>query len=375
MSPSSGSASSASSFTNMINLGSQQAHPFMANLAFGVGPQAAIVPMGTPVRFSLPQREPAIAERLHADVLAFAQQIEGLMEPKQAFLQQTFKLISTLAGQLWPGSGCRVELYGSYATNLSIPSSDVDIVICGVDNDSAISPLVLLEQALKLQPWVQKGSLRAIESAAVPVIKLISTHGNLPVDITFESLAIHHSGTAARDCVNVFVRSYPHLRPLTMVLKQLLQNNNLNNAYVGGLSSYCLVLMVVSFIQAYYPTPTSLGAALLDFLDAYGHVFVYDRMYIAVQTETVSLPSHCYGLALEQVPEGEGPLAPLAIIDPVRENNVLGKQTDSMFIVQLLFQNLLERLVKHYATVGEPNRLHKVISETKPTAAPASSQF
>eukprot|EP01122_Echinamoeba_exundans_P011456 TRINITY_DN4555_c0_g2_i1.p1 TRINITY_DN4555_c0_g2~~TRINITY_DN4555_c0_g2_i1.p1 ORF type:complete len:1523 (+),score=257.41 TRINITY_DN4555_c0_g2_i1:548-5116(+) len=376
MSPSSSSASSASSFTAMINLGvaqTQAAHPFMAGLAFGMSPQSSIIPCGAAVRFELPIRDEVTTQRLHTDILSFCKQVDILMEPKQAQLKQTFALISSLASQLWPSSSCRVELYGSYATGLSIPSSDVDVVICGVGS-SEISPLSLLESALKTQPWVRPDSVHSIDSASVPVIKMVSCHGDLPVDITFEELAVRHTGTAARDKVNAFVHAFPHMRPLTVVLKQLLQNNNLNNAWIGGLSSYCLVLMIVSFVQAYHPTAANLGAALLDFLDVYGQVFVYDRMYIAVKTENSSLPNHSYGLALENLPESEGPLAPLSIIDPVRENNVLGKQTDSMFIVKMLFQNLFVGLDQHYSSPHfEPGKLHKLISDTKPTSAPGHS--
>jgi hypothetical protein len=396
MSPSNSSTSSASSFTAMINLGvaqTQAAHPFMAGLAFGVSPQSSVIPCGAAVRFELPLREELTTQRLHSDILNFCKQVDTLMEPKQAQLNQTFSLISALARELWPS--CRVELYGSYATGLSIPSSDVDVVICGIDcadgsplsyvHSHTLSYIVcssshsrflhsILESALNTQAWVRSDSVHSIDSASVPVIKMVSRHGDLPVDITFEELAVRHSGTAARDKVNAFVQSFPHMRPLTVVLKQLLQNNNLNNAWIGGLSSYCLVLMIVSFVQAYHPTAANLGAALLDFLDVYGQVFVYDRMYIAVRTETSSLPNHSYGLALENLPESEGPLAPLSIIDPVRENNVLGKQTDSMFIVKMLFQNLFVGLDQHYSSPQfEPGKLHKLISDTKPTSGPSHS--
>ena len=41
------------------------------------------------------------------------------------------------------------------------------------------------------------------------------------------------------------------LVPLVLVLKQFLYQRGLHNAFTGGLSSYCLVLMVISFLQLF----------------------------------------------------------------------------------------------------------------------------
>lgn len=46
-----------------------------------------------------------------------------------------------------------------------------------------------------------------------------------------------------------FIQEFPVLRPLVLVLKQFLLQRDLNEAYTGGISSYCLLLMVYSFLQ------------------------------------------------------------------------------------------------------------------------------
>ena len=45
-------------------------------------------------------------------------------------------------------------------------------------------------------------------------------------------------------------RDFAPLPPLTLVLKQFLVEKGLNDAYTGGLSSYGIVLMITSFLQA-----------------------------------------------------------------------------------------------------------------------------
>ena len=42
---------------------------------------------------------------------------------------------------------------------------------------------------------------------------------------------------------------FPCLEPLVLVLKQFLLQRDLNEVFTGGISSYCLILMTISFLQ------------------------------------------------------------------------------------------------------------------------------
>ena len=42
---------------------------------------------------------------------------------------------------------------------------------------------------------------------------------------------------------------YPNLPYLVLVLKQFLLQRDLNEVFTGGISSYCLILLTVSFFQ------------------------------------------------------------------------------------------------------------------------------
>lgn len=86
------------------------------------------------------------------------------------------------------------------------------------------------------------------------MIKLVSKEGNVPIDITFSEFSTEHTGIAARNLVARYVASLPALVPLALVLKTFLRERGLNNSYTGGLSSYCLVLMAISFLRMYYST-------------------------------------------------------------------------------------------------------------------------
>ena len=49
--------------------------------------------------------------------------------------------------------------------------------------------------------------------------------------------------------IKAYGKTYPFLPPLFLVLKQFLVCRDLNEVYTGGVSSYALILMIVSFLQ------------------------------------------------------------------------------------------------------------------------------
>ncbi len=50
------------------------------------------------------------------------------------------------------------------------------------------------------------------------------------------------------DFVKKIIVYYPCIKPITIVLKQIIQKGGLNNTYQGGLSSYSLLLMLLGYV-------------------------------------------------------------------------------------------------------------------------------
>ena len=72
--------------------------------------------------------------------------------------------------------------------------------------------------------------------------------GGIALDLSLDGPS--HRGIATCALVRRMIQNYPgQLVPLVRVLKQWLLGLGLNDPYSGGLSSYGLVLMVVSFLQ------------------------------------------------------------------------------------------------------------------------------
>ena len=66
------------------------------------------------------------------------------------------------------------------------------------------------------------------------------------------------------------------IEPLILVLKQMLKVWGFNDAYTGGLSSYALFLMIVSFLQekrkSTLKNEVNMGETLMEFLRYYAQL-------------------------------------------------------------------------------------------------------
>ena len=85
------------------------------------------------------------------------------------------------------------------------------------------------------------------DAAAPPAVQLESTSG-IPIDVTIAATP-QHTGLLARDLVMGYLEEAPQLAPLVVVLKSYLRDYNLNDPYTGGLSSYCLVVLLYNFVR------------------------------------------------------------------------------------------------------------------------------
>lgn len=65
------------------------------------------------------------------------------------------------------------------------------------------------------------------------------------IDVTLKT----HMGVETVSFVRSLVAYFPELRPLVLVIKQLLRTIRLNDPYTGGLSSYALVIMTAALLQ------------------------------------------------------------------------------------------------------------------------------
>jgi hypothetical protein len=224
--------------------------------------------------------------RLAKDMLKFLEATNLQLRKQNSKRNKAVERMTRLVKAVWPRA--QVKLYGSHVTGLCVPSSDLDFVIClpavhknapavapgALEGRNAIneSSQKLLARKLKGESWIDPRSMKLIERTVVPVIKVATKDTRartLQLDITFDSPG--HHGLEAVDMVMQIMVELPMLRPLVLVLKQFLQDRCLLTAYTGGLSSYCLFLMVARYLQEQPSSFGDCGSLLMGFLDFYGN--------------------------------------------------------------------------------------------------------
>ncbi|KAK4849669.1 hypothetical protein QYF36_027137 [Acer negundo] len=323
---------------------------------------------------------------LHDEIDTFCKQVAAENTTRKPYINWAVKRVTRSLQVLWPRS--RTNIFGSNATGLSLPTSDVDLVVClpPVRNLEPIKEAGILEgrngiketclqhaaRYLANQEWVKNDSLKTVENTAIPIIMLVvevphdlissaaSTlhspkeepaptigepvnnvhsdivgledsaspkcshlnHDNLRavtsvrLDISFKSPS--HTGLQTTELVKELTEQFPASTPLALVLKRFLADRSLDQSYSGGLSSYCLVLLITRFLQHEHHLGRSInqnyGSLLMDFLYFFGNVFDPRQMRISVQ-----------GSGLYMKRERGHSIDPIHIDDPLFPINNVGR--------------------------------------------------
>ena len=155
-----------------------------------------------------------------------------------------------------------------------------------IDRKGTPTLQAMLANALANSQWVQADSIKVIEKTAVPVINLttqpLSTSSlGVKLDVTFEGP--EHRGVASTQLVQDLICEFPPLKSIVLILRTLLFEKRLDNAYTGGVTCFGLVLLVARYLQhvnqksltddPMHPPSPSCGALLSGFLSFFGSNF------------------------------------------------------------------------------------------------------
>ncbi|XP_078442965.1 nucleotidyltransferase family protein isoform X9 [Wolffia australiana] len=301
---------------------------------------------------------------LHEEIDSFCKKVAAENLIRKPYINWAVKRVTKSLQVLWPRS--RTSVFGSVATGLALPSSDVDLVIClpPVRNLEPIKEAGILEgrngiketclqraaRYLANQDWVKNDSLKTIENTAIPLIMLVaevpqeiikshnhdsfgpkglfspniaqrlacsSSHvRSVRLDISFRSST--HTGLQTTELVRKLTEQFPASIPLSLVLKQFLADRNLDRSYSGGLNSHCLVLLIIRFLQHERHLNRSnnqcLGSLFINFLYFFGNVFDPRQMHVSI---------HGSGVYMKR--ERGHSIDPIHIDDPLCPTNNVGK--------------------------------------------------
>lgn len=149
------------------------------------------------------------------------------------------------------------------------------------------------------------------------------------------------------ELIHNYLQEYPVMRPLVLVLKQLLYLAQLSDYYKGGFSSYMLLLLVVSYFQAKTlsrPIPQLtfpvLGIVFVDFFNFFSSA---KFAKLEISPKVSSLPVDANPVR-SRAPSSGPPYSPapaeagLRLIDPFnRENNLAQYNTKYLHLESLFY--------------------------------------
>ena len=215
-----------------------------------------------------------IMQSLHVDLLDFLDYNREQIKNNRIVIEKVVEKIKSLVSSFFVD--LEVNIFGSYSTNLCLAWSDIDLVITSVND--LIPDITMLRKLcglIQMQTW--KKSCLFIEHTSVPLIKIVANENylNYQVDISIQDSK--HLGLKCVELVKLFLKEYEVLEPMIISLKNLLKCAGLNDPYKGGLSSYGLILLIVSFIQTQQDQGKpitkdgyNLGRLFMEFLYYYG---------------------------------------------------------------------------------------------------------
>ncbi|XP_065168487.1 terminal nucleotidyltransferase 4B-like [Atheta coriaria] len=186
--------------------------------------------------------------------------------------------IEKIIKSLWPDA--QVQVFGSFRTRLYLPTSDIDLVVIGKWSNL---PLWTLEQEFLNNNIADEHCIKVLDRASVPIVKLTDKKTEIKVDISFNM----SNGIKSAELIGNYMKTYPVLPKLVYVLKQFLLERDLNEVFTGGISSYSLILMCISFLQLHprreENAGSNLGVLLIEFLELYGRKFNYLQTGIRIR--------------------------------------------------------------------------------------------
>ncbi|GBG34539.1 Non-canonical polyA RNA polymerase PAPD5 [Hondaea fermentalgiana] len=220
---------------------------------------------------------------------SFAGALQRTLARKSKWRMELQWRIQTVIQSVFPCA--QVHLFGSHACGLALPTSDVDLYYmhrqnvcfasasytghmagyhqsgtCSLIRMAVADQLEMLQNAFLVEAWVKRA--RIIKSSQMYIVRLSTcllalngeaedTHKTsadhlCPMCCEVDVSSAHlngHSFALSSDLLAQERSRHQHLLPLTLVLKQLLQERGLLDPYSGGLSSISLSLMVLRYLQ------------------------------------------------------------------------------------------------------------------------------
>ena len=196
-----------------------------------------------------------------------------------------FERVRVFVQSLYPSTS--PVLFGSNAIGLSLPDSDVDILLTGLPcclKEEASEVLAHIAVEINAMGWIV--SCSTYLNAKVPVVKLeldlsvsflqtkrrqdlfrvynpmalswldsteVKPKCTISVDITINIQGVSSVGYESTLLMKDWIEKVPSLQRVLLLLKHILSMRGFNSNFTGGIGSYCLFTMVAAYLHT-HPT-------------------------------------------------------------------------------------------------------------------------
>ncbi|GBG58863.1 hypothetical protein CBR_g262 [Chara braunii] len=306
--------------------------------------------------------------QLHQDIVDFMDFVTPT-EQEQEMRSAAVRRVQDVVTGIWPS--CKVVVFGSFATGLYLPTSDVDVVVLNSNVGAPVTGLRAVASGLSRNRVAKK--IQVIGKARVPIVKFVESESGISFDISFDLM----NGPDAADFIKKCIRELPPLRPLTLVLKIFLQQRELNEVYTGGIGSYALLVMVMASLQL-HPSRRgvnsvgirnalegNLGILLLDFFELYGRGLNLRDVGVSCRSGGRFYPKRSTRMFNPDKP------FLLSVEDPQTPENDIGKSSFNFSKVRAAFIHAYTKLTAAHdeecggGMLGRIIRVDKILSDRK----------
>ncbi|KAG0023486.1 hypothetical protein BGZ82_010732 [Podila clonocystis] len=309
------------------------------DLAGPTGPPPGCPWMGHRHYSALPTAQRMMTQELKD----FVQYISPTREEHQV-RRYVFRVVQDLVKSIWRDAEVRV--FGSFDTQLYLPTSDLDLVVLA---DGNLGQNALYKLSAKLRTENIGTHIEVIRGAKVPLVKFKERTTGFACDVSFDI----KSGISSSSVVKDYIQEWKVLRPMVLMIKYFLMLKGHNEVYNGGLGSYTTMLMILSFLQMHpqiqkgaIDPEDNLGVLIIEFFELYGKCYNYSVVGLKVRD------GGSYFVKQGGSANGRGGEVMLCSIDPNDSTNNTARGSFQMRRVRELFvgafgtlsNSLLERV-------------------------------
>lgn len=293
------------------------------------------------LKFSMEKNDDAfLINALSKDLIDFAKLKKVIREEKKNYINKILCQIKEVTNSL--NINCEIKIYGSFATQLSLEKSGLDLVIILQDDDFTLnfskanymSLIHTISLKLKNLSWVY--SINIIEEMVyLPKIKIECNEqaNSLTCFICIVNNQIaSNSLLKTTEIINNYSKKYENiLIPLVLALKEVLYNGNLisnypaNNNSAGGICSYALTIMLINYLNSKeedISKGATLGSLFLELIKHFGNFNNSQRIYYINDPSEINPQVIQYYANQIQNANCE-----IAVIDPCEMKNNLTEKT------------------------------------------------